>query len=302
MVWLAILAAAVFGGAFFWLRRSLKKTIEALREIQGGDASRRLLLSSPDRNMEELTRQVNRLLDEKQQAEIAYRRAEQERRDEIANISHDLRTPLTSVLGYLQLAQGEDCSPEERREYLQIAESRGKALQTLLTGFYDLSRMGADGYPLKMEAVRPGEILCQLAADFYADFTAAEVEPRVELPPDLPTVWADSGAMARVFGNLMQNAMKHGGRTLWITGRLQEDRVWVDFCNEAPNLTQEECGRLFDRFFTADRMRTGKNTGLGLAIVKALCEKMEGAVTARLSDGMLTISTCWRVYPRKPSA
>lgn len=150
-----------------------------------------------------------------------------------------------------------------------------------------------------MEAVRPGEVLCQLAADYYADFTAAEVEPRLEIPSDLPAVWADPGGMTRVFGNLMQNAMKHGGRTLWIAGRRQGDGVVIDFRNEAPGLTQEECGRLFDRFFTADRMRTGKNTGLGLAIVKALCEKMEGTVSAQLAEGMLTISTRWRVYPQK---
>lgn len=298
MVWLAALAAVVFGVLYFWLRRSLKETAKALREIEDADASRRLRLPTPDRNMEELTRQVNRLLEEKQQAETAHRRAEQERRGEIANISHDLRTPLTSILGYLQLAQG-DCSPEERQEYLEVAESRAKALQTLLTGFYDLSRLGADGYPLKMEAVRPGEVLCQLAADYYADFTAAEVEPRMEIPSDLPAVWADPGGMTRVFGNLMQNAMKHGGRTLWIAGRRQGDGVVIDFRNEAPGLTQEECGRLFDRFFTADRMRTGKNTGLGLAIVKALCEKMEGTVSAQLAEGMLTISTRWRVYPQK---
>lgn len=115
MVWLAVLAAVVFGALYFWLRRSLKETAKALREIEDADASRRLRLPTPDRNMEELTRQVNRLLEEKQQAETAHRRAEQERRGEIANISHDLRTPLTSILGYLQLAQ-EDCSPEERQD------------------------------------------------------------------------------------------------------------------------------------------------------------------------------------------
>lgn len=299
MFWLAVsvIAAVVFAALYFRDRQNLKQAAAELREINASGSSRRLRVSMPGREMEALAREVNRILDEKQLSEIAHRRMEKERRDEIANISHDLRTPLTSVLGYLQLAKAADCTPEERQEYLQIAESRAKALQSLLTGFYNLSRLGADGYPLEMGAVRPREILCQLVADYYADFTGAGVEPRLELPEDLPAVWADRGCMSRVFGNLMQNAVKHGGDTLWIHGEQQGDILEISFRNAAPGLVQEDCGQLFDRFFTADRMRTGKNTGLGLAIVKALCEKMEGAVSADLSEGMLTISTRWKVYP-----
>ena len=301
MFWLAVpaIAAVIFAALYFRDRQNLKRAVQELREINASGSSRRLRISMPGREMEALAREVNRALDEKQLSEIAHRRVEKERRDEIANISHDLRTPLTSVLGYLQLAKAADCVPEERQEYLQIAESRAKALQNLLTGFYDLSRLGADGYPLEMEAVRPGEVLCQLAADYYGDFMAAGMEPRLELPENLPAVWADRGGLSRVFGNLMQNAVKHGGDTLWICGEQQGDILEISFRNAAPGLTLEDCRQLFDRFFTADRMRTGKNTGLGLAIVKALCEKMEGTVSADLSGGMLTISTRWKVYPQR---
>lgn len=301
MIWVVLLAGAAALFALLWglQRRSLQQAARSLREIGSGEAGRRLRLETPGRTMEELIREVNRMLDEKQQAQIAYRRSEKERRDEIANISHDLRTPLTSILGYLQLAQTEDCTEEERKEYLRIAENRAHSLQTLLVGFYNLSRLGADGYPLKPEAVLAGEILCQLAADYYGDFTAAGMEPSLQLPGDLPPVWADRNGMARVFGNLMQNAIKHGSRTLFIRGRQVGDAVEILFSNEAPGLKEEDVRQLFDRFFTADRMRTGQNTGLGLAIVKALCEKMGGQVEASLSDGVLTFTTRWKVYPGK---
>lgn len=162
MIWVVLLAGAAALFALLWglQRRSLQQVARSLREIGNGEAGRRLRLETPGKTMEELVWEVNRMLDEKQQAQIAYRRSEKERRDEIANISHDLRTPLTSILGYLQLAQTEDCTEEERKEYLRIAENRAHSLQTLLVGFYNLSRLGADGYPLKPEAVRAGEVLC----------------------------------------------------------------------------------------------------------------------------------------------
>jgi len=125
------------------------------------------------------------------------------------------------------------------------------------------------------------------------------MEPSLQLPGDLPPVWADRNGMTRVFGNLMQNAIKHGSHTLFIRGRQVGDAVEILFSNEAPGLKEEDVRRLFDRFFTADRMRTGQNTGLGLAIVKALCEKMGGQVEASLSDGVLTFTTRWKVYPGK---
>ena len=134
MIWVVLLAGAAALFALLWglQRRSLQQAARSLREIGNGEAGRRLRLETPGKTMEELVWEVNRMLDEKQQAQIAYRRSEKERRDEIANISHDLRTPLTSILGYLQLAQTEDCTEEERKEYLRIAENRAHSLQTLL--------------------------------------------------------------------------------------------------------------------------------------------------------------------------
>ncbi len=94
----------------------------------------------------------------------------------------------------------------------------------------------------------------------------------------------------------MQNAWKHSKGTLRIRGWRDGSIAAISFENAAPELTQEDCGRLFDRFFTADRMRTGRNTGLGLAIVRALCEKMGGSVSAELSGGSLCITTRWKVF------
>lgn len=286
-----ILAAVLFAALWLLSRVNLKHAIEALRRYRDGQAGRRLRLSSPDRQMETLIAEINQILDDQQKAEQMHRQAEKQRRDEIANISHDLRTPLTSILGYLQLLEQPSCTPEEHREYLAICESRAHSLQELLSGFYDLSRLEAGGYPLELAAVEPAGLLFQLVADYYMDFVDAGMEPVLKIPQVLPEIYADRTALHRVFQNLIQNALKHGGKQLIIKSFQDQGALCISFQNSAPGLLEEDCGRLFDRFFTADKMRTGKGTGLGLAIVKALCQKMNGSVSAELYEGQLTIQT-----------
>lgn len=286
--------AVVFAVLWYLSRINLKHAVEELRRIRAGQTGRRLRLSSPDQRLEALIAEVNHLLDDQQRAEQAHRQSEKERRDEIANISHDLRTPLTSILGYLQLLKQDNCTPSERQEYLQISENRAKSLQALLSGFYDLSRLEAGGYPLEIEPLDPAGILFQMAADYYGDFLEAGMEPVLLIPQTMPLIYADRQGITRVFQNLTQNALKHGGETLTISRREEPDTLSICFANPAPELTKEDCARIFDRFFTADRMRTGQNTGLGLAIVKTLCQKMGGQVSASLENGVLTLETRWK--------
>lgn len=288
------ITAVIFAALWFLSRINLKRAVEELRRIRAGQTGRRLRLSSPDQQLEALIAEVNHLLDDQQKAEQAHVQAEKERRDEIANISHDLRTPLTSILGYLQLLKQDSCTPSERQEYLQISENRAKSLQSLLSGFYDLSRLEAGGYPLELEPLDPAGILFQMAADYYGDFLDAGMEPVLLIPQTMPLIYADRQGITRVFQNLTQNALKHGGETLTISRREEGDTLAICFSNPAPELTKEDCARIFDRFFTADRMRTGQNTGLGLAIVKTLCQKMGGQVSASLENGVLTLETRWK--------
>ena len=302
-----MLAAVILAGGaalFFlirWLlcRKNIREAENTVRQLRVGQTGNRLRLSAPDAGLERLLAEINLLLDDCQKRESAHRQAEQQRRDEIANISHDLRTPLTSVIGYLQLMAQPGCTPEERAEYLSVCQSRAASLQTLLTGFYDLSRLEAGGYLLELQPVEPAGMLYQLAADYYMDFVEAGMEPVLEIPQLLPPIWADPAAAGRVFQNLFQNALRHGrnGSRLLIQSREQNGRLILSFSNAAPLLSQEDCARLFDRFYTADKMRTGKGTGLGLAIVQALCGKMNVSASARLQDGILTIETGWPICP-----
>ena len=274
--------------------RALRRAADDLKAARTAPGNR-LRLYAPDRELEELLAQIHGLLEDKERETRALRSQEESLRRQIANVSHDLRTPLTSILGYLQLLGREDVSPEETRHCLEIVEGRARVLQDLITSFYDLSRIEGGEYPLKRQAVDLRRALEPLLAGFYEDFERAGFQVTVELADNLPPVQADPGAVTRILTNLTGNALKHGSRTLNIRLYREKDTLVTSFSNDAPRLTQEDVLRVFERFYTADQMRTGQNTGLGLAIVKALAERMGHAAFARLEEGVFTVGVRWNL-------
>ena len=260
------------------------------RQLRAGRP--RVSMAAPNAAAEELLTAVNALLALREREEGDYRRQEQAIRQQIANVSHDLRTPLTSILGYLQLLEGEGLTAEERREYLSIVQGRARALQSMIVSFYDLSRLEGGEYPLSRERVDLYHVLSQLVAEFYNDFT--DFDMTVELREGLPAVTADPAGVLRVFTNLIRNALEHGRKRMSILLYQEGGEVVSVFANDAPGLTTEDVEHVFDRFFTADKMRTGQSTGLGLAIVKALVERMGHTVSAELEGDLFRVTVRWQ--------
>ena len=297
---LCILLALLSCGLGLWAwtqRKALRAAAAQLKVLESGDSTARVRLAVPNRSAEALLEQVNRLLELRRQDQSVWREREQSLRRQIANVSHDLRTPLTSILGYLQLLEDESLGEEERREYLAVVESRARALQSLITGFYDLSRLEGGEFPLNREPVNLHASLSGLLAAFYGDFTEKGFDMTVELEERLPPVLADSGGVLRVFTNLIRNALDHGRGKMTVKLYRDGDTVVSLFANQTDELAEEDLPHIFDRFFTSDKMRTGRNTGLGLAIVKALAEQMGCRVEADLRDGYFSIGIRW-VYAK----
>ena len=274
--------------------RALSQAASQLKEARN-QPGKRLRLAAPDRPVEELLAQINGLLEDRETETRQLREREESLRRQIANVSHDLRTPLTSILGYLQLLEG-DLKPEERSRYLQVVEERARVLQELITAFYDLSRIEGGEYPLEIQPVDLRRRLEPLLASFYEDFQQAGFQVEVELEEGLPPVLADPGGVTRVLTNLLSNALKHGSTALTIRLFREGDFLVTSFSNDAPHLTQEDLPRVFERFYTGDQMRTGQNTGLGLAIVKALAQRMGHTAFAQLENGVFTVGVRWHMY------
>lgn len=292
---IVLLLCAALIGRQITLERGLHSAARRMREQMADETTARLALPCPSAGAEELLVCLNELLELRQEERALYRRKEQELRRQIANVSHDLRTPLTSILGYLQLLEGDNLSLEKRLEYFQVIEGRARTLQSFIVSFYDLSRIEGGELPIERERVDLARVLSDQLAAAYEQIEEAGLDMKVDIASDLPQVWADSSAVTRVFSNLLTNALSHGTDTLSVRLYREKDKLVSAFSNRADELTVEDTNHVFERFYTADKMRTGQSTGLGLAIVKALVERMGHVAAARWESGIFTVEVRWNV-------
>jgi len=298
MIYITILfggIAALFIVLFLLNRYNISNINKELKKLKNIKTNEQLKLVAPNKNIEQMIGEINFILEKSQNDRIAHEKSESELRKQIANISHDLRTPLTSILGYVQLIKDKSTSEEEKQEYLDIIEKRSKVLQNLITSFYDLSRLEANEYDLEFKKVNVESLLREIVAAFYNDFIDKGFEVEVDLQEKLPAIIADENAVIRIFTNIFQNALKHGNKTMSICQRQVDGEIITTFSNRVEHFTQEDLEHVFDRFFTADRMRTGQNTGLGLTIVKKLTESMGHEVSASLEDEVFTIQVRFKL-------
>lgn len=248
---------------------------------------------SVDKDIENLVVSINLIFDSRQKIVAQKNKNEEKIRESISNMSHDLRTPLTSIMGYLQMIKSEKSSEVDKKEYMDIVEKRTKSLQQLISSFYDLSRMEGNEYNFNYKKVNLSSILCENIAVFYNDFRNNNIEPIIEIDENVKDIISDDGAINRIFSNLIINMIKHGENFVKITLRQENDVIITEFINKATRLTQENVDKLFDRFYTVDNSRSDKNTGLGLYITRIMVEKLGHSISSKIDNGYLKIEIIW---------
>ena len=285
----------IFVTLYIFLNKEIGNIANRLKEINNTETNSKVLMSSSSKRLKSLVLEINKSLDEKIQTKAEYKKINSDMKESIANISHDLRTPLTSIIGYMQLIEDDNLSDSEKKEYIEIVKKRAGNLQVLIENFYDLSRLESYEYKFKAESVDLSKALCDILASFYNDFLKVGIEPTIEIDKKLPEITADENAVKRVISNLTLNIIRHAKKSTKISLKNQSDFVIMSFKNAAPDLKKEDCEHLFDRFFMADRTRNGNNTGLGLTIAKELVEQMGNSIYAELIDGNLSIIIKWKI-------
>ena len=289
---LLIVLCAILLFRLAMLEKDLRSGAGQLKDRRETASGAPLRLAAPNASAEALLAQVNALLRQGEDERAAFREREKVLRQQITNVSHDLRTPLTSIRGYLQLMEDESLSEEERKRCLAVVEERSRVLQDLIAAFYDLSRLEAGEYAITREKVDLREVLSELLAAFYSDLEA-KFRVEVDLPEGLSPVWGDRAALTRVYANLIRNALDHGEGILTVAAGETAEGVETRFENGG-EVGEEDLPHVFDRFYTSDQTRSGRNTGLGLAIVKALTEQMGGRVRAERSSGGFAVVIIWK--------
>ncbi|MGU8769290.1 sensor histidine kinase [Clostridium perfringens] len=278
---------------FILKTKEINRLTLELKKLNREGKIEKLRLSLPNKNIENLIVEINTLIDDKRKMENIYKEKDIELREAIANMSHDLRTPLTSIMGYVYLLNDDKLDKEERKEYLKIIEKRSLVLNDLITNFYGLSRIQADQYEIKFEPVNLELVLGEIIAAFYETLDYKFGEPEINIEEGLGPVLGDKQALNRIFTNLIENMIKHGEGEVKISLKKKNKYIVMEFSNKAEELEPKDVNRIFEKFFTKDRMRTGQNTGLGLAIVKLLVEKQGQKIEAKKVGNRLVINIIW---------
>ena len=270
-----------------------------LKEIKATNSNLKLSVAAAGKSVKKLALEINDTLKEKQKSEIEYKNMNQEVKQTISNLSHDFRTPLTSIMGYMQLIEDETLPWKEKKEYIDIVKRRAEALQTLIESFYDLSRLEAKEYKFDLKPLKLDLIIYDLIATYYKELTRKGIEPKLHINEKTNMVIADENAVIRIFSNLIQNAIKYGEKDLEI--RLEEEKscIITTISNYSTKLNSEDIKHIFERTFTADRTRTGQGTGIGLAITKELVVQMGHEISAILDNNKLSIIIKWKTLECK---
>lgn len=265
------------------LHRAAKEIEESFADRIQTNTNRLIGICCNDRYMRSLAGAVNESLREFQAQRRQFLSGDAEVKNAITNISHDLRTPLTAIYGYLELLAQEEVS-ETAAQYIKIMKNRAEMLRKLTEELFDFSVDASAELELKKEAVDINRVLQESIAAFYTDFTESGISPNIRMTENKIVRQADSAALSRVFANLLSNVIKYSDGDLDIV--LSESGEII-FANTASALTNIEVGRLFDRFFTVANAR--KSTGLGLSISRLLIEKMGGKITAEYENSRLIL-------------
>lgn len=288
----AVLTAGYFAFRYFTLVYALGKVTEELEEIQKDFTQNQMLhLPVPSRPLGRLLSCCNRALEGLRDERQSYEKREKEFKEQIEHISHDLRTPLTVILGYLKLMKlhrekeaNNNCSTVEKEleEVLMIVEKKAETMNNLVTQFYDFSRLQAGGNELKLHKVDAVRILKEALLGSHQILEQASLEIETKLPKGPVWVLGEEGALERIFLNLLQNAGRYAQSYLRIAVEEQGHQRCISFVNDTGKLTKDQVPHLFERFYMQDSSRTRGSTGLGLTIAKALAEGMGAELEAVL--------------------
>lgn len=278
---------------FFFQRKAISDSIKQMEDIERyPEQNRQLKAITADKKLEQLLNKINEIYTARQKERIIYQRSEMRIRQDIENISHDLRTPLTSMLGYIELIK-DGATQEEKSEYLDVIQKRAKLLQDLIKDFYEISRIQADDYPLLLDVISVQEVLKENMVAYYHEFDKKKLEVLVELEERPAYIIADRIQYDRILSNLIQNALKYAQERFILKQYVSGNDCVIEFINDNYKIKEDELSLIFDRFFTGDQSRNSQSTGLGLTISKTLVEKMNGAISAKLVEDLFTIELRW---------
>jgi len=235
---------------------------------------------------------INVLIVEHHRQKKEYEETRQNFKSMVTTISHDFRTPLTSISGYVQILLDDDeVSYENRQKYLKIIESRAISLSSLIEDFYTVSSIDSLDYPYNLTTISLSEILRAQIAAYYVELEKRYSTIEVDIVESPCYMISDRTSLQRIFSNLIKNALSYGIDTIRISLKENESSYKIEFSNSLyENADKNIANKIFERNYSVNWASSSKSTGLGLSIAKSMTEKMGGSIGAEVIDDMLVFT------------
>lgn len=279
-----LIAFPIYLRGFTRYFNEINRGIDALIDEDAGEVS----LSS---ELNAVEKKINYIKHSLEQQKLETELAEQRKNDLVIYLAHDLKTPLTSVIGYLTLLRDENQISEElRTKYLSISLEKAERLEDLINEFFEITRFNLSDITLEYSRVNLTRLLEQLTYEFRPMFLEKNLTCELDIAPDM-MITCDVDKMQRVFDNLLRNAVNYAynDTAVRIAVTSGEDRLSVKFTNCGNTIPQEKLERIFEQFFRLDAARSSRSggAGLGLAIAKEIVGLHRGSITAKSDDGII---------------
>lgn len=271
------------------LKREVRHITKQLSRYKTSDGKKNIDITLIDKDIEDLSVAINEYIIFQENHKIGIEVRECKLKDSIASISHDLRTPLTSIKGYHRLLMNKPFS-EEDAEYMDIINKKVAMLETLINDFFELSIYESDTYQMEMGRVDLTTIATEVLMEHYSTIHTSAIEFTAHIPNYPLYLYGDRTACERIIQNLISNMLRYATDEAILTLKNENDTIYLIIKNRAEEISEEVIQNMFDRFYKSDQSRSYKGTGLGLYIVKTLVDKMNGVVSARnCLDGFIEI-------------
>lgn len=282
---IAIISVFICGFVIRRVKAQINGMLDALEDIKAGNGNRRIL-SATDEFTASIAYEVNDIVSSYEKELSSFRQAEEVNKQLMTSLSHDVRTPLTTLIGYLDAAHKGIVTGKDKDEYVEIARRKAHDLKEYIDVLFDWFKLNSDEFVLLIDPVEAVELTRNILIDWIPIFEDKQIDYSIDIPEQPFRVRLDPDAYMRVLNNLIQNVIVHShADKINISLSNQDGNMKIVVADNGVGIEKDNLKHIFERLYKCDKGRSEKGSGLGLSIVHQLVEKMNGTITAESTPG-----------------
>ena len=272
-------------------KRQIAEMSEILADVKNGNGNRRILAATNEL-VAPLAYEINEIVLSYESRLTAYRQTDETNRQLMTSLSHDVRTPLTTLIGYLDAAHKGSVTGTERDNYIETARRKAHDLKEYIDVLFDWFKLNSNEFAMKIDTVEAAELTRDILIDWIPIFEDKQIEYSIDIPDQPFRVMLDPDGYMRILNNLIQNIVTHSrADKIELTLSKQNENIKILLADNGIGIEKEDLEHIFERLYKCDKGRSEKGSGLGLSIVHQLVDKMNGTITAESVQGNGTIFT-----------